>query len=152
VRCDTRRVQAVGLIPYDELEVAGDVTLEKDLRAMFRRDPSDCWFRPLTIATQELHRSAVAPEAYLLGEGGAGHFREARAMRDQYRAGHHLPPVIVYLPERRATRVTPEVLDGYHRLSAALAAGLAQLDVLLLVDADDQPLRPLLAGGAERAC
>ena len=135
---------ARGLIPYAQLEVAGDETLEADLRGMFARSPGECWFRPITIETSVLRRSAVAPEAYLLGEGGAEHYREAHALADVYRAGGHLPPVIVYLPERRATRETPEVLDGYHRLSAAVAAGVTELDALLLVDAGGDPLRPAL--------
>jgi hypothetical protein len=135
------------LIPYAALEVAGDATLEADLRGMFRREPGSCWFRSMTLPVEQLRRSAVAPEAYLLGEGGADHYREARALRERYRAGAHLPPLIVYLPERRAGRETPELLDGYHRLSAALAAGVEQLDVLLLVDEDGSPLRPPVAGG-----
>ena len=133
------------LLRYDELEVAGDATLEADLRGMFRRAPGDCWFLPLTIETAVLHASAVAPEAYLLGEGGAEHYREARKLTEKYRLGRRLPPVIVYLPEQRAGRETPEVLDGYHRLSAAVAAGLPALDALLLVDAGGEPLRPVLA-------
>ena len=131
------------LVPYHELEVAGDPTLEADLRGMFARAPGECWFLPLSIETAALRASAVAPEAYLLGEGGAEHYREARQLSGEYRAGHHLPPLIVYLPERRAQRDTPEVLDGYHRLSAAVAAGVAVLDALLLVDADGEPLRPV---------
>jgi hypothetical protein len=139
------------LIPYAELEVAGDATLEADLRGMFRREPDRCWFRSMTLPVEQLRRSAVAPETYLLGEGGgADHYREARALRELYRAGAHLPPLIVYLPEQRAWRETPELLDGYHRLSAAMAAGLELIDVLLLVDADGSPLRPLTADGTAR--
>lgn len=133
------------LLRYDELEVAGDATLEADLRGMFRRAPGDCWFLPLRVETAALHASAAAPEAYLLGEGGVEHYREVRKLTDEYRAGHRLPPVIVYLPEQRAGRETPEVLDGYHRLSAAVAASLPALDALLLVDADGEPLRPVVA-------
>ena len=134
---------AADLIPYAQLEVAGDETFERDLRGMFRREPDTCWFRPIGISPAALHHAAVRPEAYLFDDGGAEHFREAIRMRDAYRAGCHLPPVIVYQPEPSCGRADPEVLDGYHRLSAAVAAGLTTVDALLLVGSDGVPLHPV---------
>ena len=106
------------LLRYDELEVAGDATLEADLRGMFRRAPGDCWFLPLTLETAALHASAIAPEAYLLGECGAEHYREAEEA-DGGVPGRAPPAACDRLPAR-AGRETPEVLDGYHRVGAMI--------------------------------
>lgn len=110
-------------VPYRALESAGDRRLEKAIRSWLFCEPEEVAFIPTRISPHRLTAAYTADPSLYLSDDTEG-YRAVRELAELYRRGATVDPIVL-APERRRGYV---VLEGWHRLCAAHAAGLKAIN------------------------
>lgn len=126
-------------LSWEEHPHYGDQQLADALEADWSKPASALRYRPLQIPMADLEHSWQDPQDFLMDGDDEG-YRNSVEMAEMMRAGQKLPPITVSKPPTQPwwPKDYPtnqwQVADGWHRIAAAVDAGVPHLDALEAYD------------------
>lgn len=114
-------------IGYDELPMAGDEDLERQLDARYGGGLHTYRFRRVRIPVSFLKEHLLELEEIALEDDGRRRRAIAEGYRDAFLSSADPDPIVIAMEEKWM------VLDGFHRAAGARAAGRTHLDAFELL-------------------